>query len=538
MEITYKRELKHNYLIISPEEPSCGSYELRMMASNCIDGLLKFHVKQVDDNTSFYYEITSRQPLARLLEVQSLGAEELRLLMEGIAHTLGRLESYLLQEEQILLEPDYIYVEPERFTVFLCLIPGRKGDFPGDMTSLLQYLLGKVNHQDKECVVMAYGLYQESLKENYGIEDLLRLTESAVSANQRDCRQTEDRSGQWERAEQEVQENGVCSAEKAVQGEWKKQSWGDQEYEAQKGTNRRRGNQEEENREWRSQKQGAQEKRGQKKSDQGIGDWEKKNQEKRNVGKEFQGRENLKAESQERGNEKNRRWSSEGRETADKHKVIRCFLFLLTVAAGGPFLIWVIYGKGMVYDLVPVFFAVDGVTAIILVIPWIYIRFFQLVPRDDDAMEAGRDEKNTYYNWEMVFLEEQEQEEPQTERVQGKPDRSEKKEECRTVLLTPEETPADTRCLKSMAAEIPDIVISYVPFIIGKQEGLADGLLMSDAVSRMHARIDREGDEYRITDLNSTNGTIVAGRLLETNETVNLLPGNEVYIANIGFIFT
>ena len=35
---------------------------------------------------------------------------------------------------------------------------------------------GKVNHQDKECVVMAYGLYQESLKENYGMGDLLRLT--------------------------------------------------------------------------------------------------------------------------------------------------------------------------------------------------------------------------------------------------------------------------------------------------------------------------------------------------------------------------
>lgn len=62
------------------------------------------------------------------------------------------------------------------FTVYLCLIPGRQGIFPEEMTALLQYLLGKVNHQDKECVVMAYGLYQESLKENYGMGDLLRLT--------------------------------------------------------------------------------------------------------------------------------------------------------------------------------------------------------------------------------------------------------------------------------------------------------------------------------------------------------------------------
>ena len=53
------------------------------------------------------------------------------------------------------------------------------------MTALLQYLLGKVNHQDKDCVVMAYGLYQESLKENYGMADLLRLTGLDQAADRR-----------------------------------------------------------------------------------------------------------------------------------------------------------------------------------------------------------------------------------------------------------------------------------------------------------------------------------------------------------------
>ena len=95
MEIKYKRELKHNYLIIIPEETFYDSYEIRMMASNCIDGLLKFHVKQVDNIRSYYYEITSRQPLTRLLEYQSLGAEELRCLITGIVRTLERMETYL-----------------------------------------------------------------------------------------------------------------------------------------------------------------------------------------------------------------------------------------------------------------------------------------------------------------------------------------------------------------------------------------------------------------------------------------------------------
>ena len=57
MEITYKRELKHNYLIITPEEAFYDSYEIRMLAANSIEGLLKFHVKQVDNRKSYYYEI-------------------------------------------------------------------------------------------------------------------------------------------------------------------------------------------------------------------------------------------------------------------------------------------------------------------------------------------------------------------------------------------------------------------------------------------------------------------------------------------------
>ena len=81
---------------------------------------------------------------------------------------LRRTEEYLLKEEQILLEPDYIYVEPEDFAVFFCLLPGYSQSFPDAFTQLLQYILEKVNHQDHRSVVLAYGLYHESLKEIMG----------------------------------------------------------------------------------------------------------------------------------------------------------------------------------------------------------------------------------------------------------------------------------------------------------------------------------------------------------------------------------
>lgn len=479
MEITYKRELKHNYLIIIPEETFYDSYEIRMMASNCIDGLLKFHVKQVDNIRSYYYEITSRQPLMRLLEYQSLGAEELRCLITGIVRTLERMETYLLQEGQILLEPDYIYVEPENFTVYLCLIPGRQGIFPEEMTALLQYLLGKVNHQDKECVVMAYGLYQESLKENYGMGDLLRLTGRDKS---------DDMRKEWGK-EPEMKDNDWQADAMETDGE----------EELIRPVSRN------------------------KKAVRREPEWKERGK------KVFENKTILQDGSEKREES-----------LVNKRVLFRNILTFAVIAAGGPVFCWFLYGERGIKQYWPLQVVLDVLTAIFLFVRTVIPGLLEGDQKERDFVE--REDKNRYdeeegrHEWQMVF-----QEEPENSHdipVAGNHEVNFKNEECTTALLTERERPLNSRCLRSTEAGIPDIIISYVPFIIGKQEGLADYVLSRDTVSRLHARIDREGEEYRITDLNSTNGTTVGGRLLEMNETAVLLPGEEVYIANIGFIFT
>ncbi len=175
MKISYQRQMNHNYLIMEPGSTSWNNYEYRMLAANSVRGILHFQVSQIDEEIRFYYEITSKQPLSRLLESKAVRADQIRLLVWGIARVMEKMEQYLLSESRVLLEPDYIYVEPESYGVWLCLVPGLEQNFPEAFGRLLEYLLGKVDHQDKESVVLAYGLYQETQKENYGMQDLLRL---------------------------------------------------------------------------------------------------------------------------------------------------------------------------------------------------------------------------------------------------------------------------------------------------------------------------------------------------------------------------
>ena len=183
MEVYFRREIQHNYLIIEPDDNLGWNYEVKMLMHNSVAGLLKFRMKQLDGEQQFFYEITSKQPLSRVLESRAIYAGEIRLLITELISVLNRIESFLFLPEQILLQPEYIYLEPEQFQVYFCLVPGRKADFSKELQELLYFLLQKVDHQNQESVVLAYGLYQETQKENYGIVNLMNFLSANTTQN-------------------------------------------------------------------------------------------------------------------------------------------------------------------------------------------------------------------------------------------------------------------------------------------------------------------------------------------------------------------
>lgn len=107
-----------------------------------------------------------------------------------------------------------------------------------------------------------------------------------------------------------------------------------------------------------------------------------------------------------------------------------------------------------------------------------------------------------------------------------------------TVLLAEASLEKESQhLLKSVNPAISDISIPYFPFIIGKQEGIVDYALKKETISRIHLRIDEENGECKVTDLNSSNGTIVEDYRLEANESHSLNSGDKLVIADLSFIF-
>lgn len=95
-----------------PPSADIVHYQLEMLLSNNIKNLLAASRQLMDGEMVIYYNITSRIPLSQVLEKRKLKRKELINLIEGVITAIRDASAYRLPAEGILLEPEYIYVNP------------------------------------------------------------------------------------------------------------------------------------------------------------------------------------------------------------------------------------------------------------------------------------------------------------------------------------------------------------------------------------------------------------------------------------------
>ena len=180
LKIEYKRDLKSNYMLISfdnksEEKPDTDEYEFKMLENNYISGLMKFRLSKEDEKDVLYYDITSRQALSKIFEHKQIGLEDIKKIVFGIIRAISNMDRFLLGSDGLLLNTDYIYADPESLNLVLCYLPCVKDMATGKLSDLFAQMLSKLNQNDHDGVVLAYSLYQESLKDNCVLDDLLNI---------------------------------------------------------------------------------------------------------------------------------------------------------------------------------------------------------------------------------------------------------------------------------------------------------------------------------------------------------------------------
>lgn len=506
MEVSYRRDFNHNYMILEKDGVTGEEYMIRMMEQNHIPELLKLQVRKMNGKTYLYYEITSRQPVVQIYENRRMKSKDIRRLLTGIRDGINRARQYLLNSGDILLDPEYIYMDVDTRQVQLCYVPySGQGEYT--LLKLAEFVLKRLDHGEQQAVELGYKLFHQASQENVSFSDLVQtlLRESG----ERPYGKAEGDSGkgrEFGRSEKYLENYSERYSNKYPEKYPEGNGWKTREADDANP---------------------LEEKRSRKKTEERAPG--KKKQEKRGKTKKKEQRR----EREDKGKGRKKGWLIGSLTAAAALLIFGAVVYVakldLTQTGGLAFLllaiVWIVYGTVTGKQEAPKK-------------NWIEDDFEEeeeafflneLFPetKDRKEMESEKDRENPRgLGWRETW----EADGKMKGRYEGETE-EEDALEGETRCLTETEKGKSFRLVSMEADQYGDIVMDQEKLLIGKKKDQVDIWIRDASVSRLHARLERDQGICFVTDLNSRNGTYVGGERLMPNEKRALRDGDKVSFA-------
>ncbi len=171
----YTRKINNSILIITPEKDFDAEKEsISMFQYNEIPYFLKMGTQRKNIELQFCYDITSQRSLNQLLEFKSLDYAILQMILDSFDQACMQMEDFMLTENDIMMKPEYIFVDHNMEHVSYCYLPGFQSDICEQFKDFMEYLLQHLNHKDEQAMQLAYGVYQKVTEEKTALHKVLR----------------------------------------------------------------------------------------------------------------------------------------------------------------------------------------------------------------------------------------------------------------------------------------------------------------------------------------------------------------------------
>ena len=172
--IKYYKDLNHNYLVIKEQTEDKQSYGHKMITANRLKYFVDCKIRYVNRECHFYYEISSKQNIVSLYGKKTMGYEQIRGLFEHINEALAELDNYLLNSKGFVLEPEYIFGNPENGEYFFLYYPHYEWE-EGAYLPLAEFLLERVEHQEEDAAKIVYEVYEMAQDNEFILSRILDL---------------------------------------------------------------------------------------------------------------------------------------------------------------------------------------------------------------------------------------------------------------------------------------------------------------------------------------------------------------------------
>lgn len=177
LNIEYERVNGQSLMTIETDKGYEEDYQIKMIVKNRLDHFLKISNASVNNKHYLKYDISKRQQFAQFYEYEKMKLEDVRLLCSNISEMVRLVDEYMLDLDFVLLDPNFIYMDVITKNLNFIYLPSLKNsNFTDNLRSVFEYVLEHFDHSmDKTSVVFLYEFYQNILSNSYDPYNLLKL---------------------------------------------------------------------------------------------------------------------------------------------------------------------------------------------------------------------------------------------------------------------------------------------------------------------------------------------------------------------------
>lgn len=139
--VDFETDSRGSYLVLSKEGFAISDiieYQVEMLRSNNIRGVIGPEVREKDTRVKLYYKISGFVTLTNFLKRQKLDKDEFLLLLERIICILLESNGYFLDDSSYILNEDFILIDPESREIAVLYLPV---EVPRDITQIVKALV-------------------------------------------------------------------------------------------------------------------------------------------------------------------------------------------------------------------------------------------------------------------------------------------------------------------------------------------------------------------------------------------------------------
>ena len=124
MEVRYRNDLYGNYILIEiPSDIDSSQYSFKMLEKNKIPGVLCCKVRMEDGQEYWYADISKKRSLLQEYRDKEMHLEDMTLLFQQISVVLEELRTYLINENMVVMNPEYIFRDLEDGRLSVLVLP-------------------------------------------------------------------------------------------------------------------------------------------------------------------------------------------------------------------------------------------------------------------------------------------------------------------------------------------------------------------------------------------------------------------------------